>query len=679
MALTMMDGGQSRLWTGEKGKLELTPTAPFANHPVFGPLGKIAYVAGSPVQRVYVDGKPISPPGFMASAPVFCDTPQGLLVIYTVGVGAGRRRHRDRHERRRHAPAHPARGREHVRGVQPGRAPRVLLLHRQAGPGRGAVPDAHPATVAREEDLERGRRRPALGAHRHPVKPERMSLRLERSADLGPALRVEPSPALLFPIDTSIVVVNAGDGAPQTVDRAAFVLVPAGLPYRVRAKTTVTSMATLLVGRGARDAAVAEYRPHIEGARFDRILASPRLLPRTRWLDEIVHRYVFERDVCGKHGSAAAVFLETEIAKEVYFLCAERDARQGRASVVREEDDLVARARAWIDDHLFEPLRVGDLARRAGTSESTLLRAFRRQMGKAPAAYARERRLDAALLLLQSGRLSVGEVAARVGYAGLAAFTAAFTRRFERAPSSVRRADGEIRNVAAAWPAAPAGSRAETETRKPLTGARKPPRPPGARPVCMRSRGAAIAASLLGAPGVLGAFGLLACGACGACGGGSDGSRSHGSTWGPPDAGAADDATSASPESGTSPIADATTPGDAASQADAGSLVPPFLGGNVEPGGVVFRVWAPDATSAVVQGDFAAGSAPMTSIAGRRLRGARPRRRGGRHLLVPAHGARRTGHPSRSLLPRARRRAACRVVDPGAYAWTTPAVRAARA
>jgi TolB protein len=89
MAVTTMDGGQSRLWMGDHGKLELTPTAPFANHPVFGPLGKMAYVAGSPVQRIYVDGKPISPPGFMASAPVFCDTPQGLLVVYTVGVGAG--------------------------------------------------------------------------------------------------------------------------------------------------------------------------------------------------------------------------------------------------------------------------------------------------------------------------------------------------------------------------------------------------------------------------------------------------------------------------------------------------------------------------------------------------------------------------------------------------------------
>jgi TolB protein len=88
-ALTVMDRGASQLWVGERGVLEPIATPPFANHPVFGPTGKIAYVAGTPLQRVYIEGKAISPPGFMASAPVFCDTPQGLLVVYTVGVGAG--------------------------------------------------------------------------------------------------------------------------------------------------------------------------------------------------------------------------------------------------------------------------------------------------------------------------------------------------------------------------------------------------------------------------------------------------------------------------------------------------------------------------------------------------------------------------------------------------------------
>jgi len=89
LALTVMAEGRSQLWAGDRGALQQMASPPFANHPVFGPLGKLAYVAGTPVQRVYIDGKPVSPPGFMASAPVFCDTPQGLLVVFTVGVGAG--------------------------------------------------------------------------------------------------------------------------------------------------------------------------------------------------------------------------------------------------------------------------------------------------------------------------------------------------------------------------------------------------------------------------------------------------------------------------------------------------------------------------------------------------------------------------------------------------------------
>jgi TolB protein len=89
LAVASMVDGKSQLWIGQGGILAPMDLPPMANGPVFGPLGKVAYVAGTPVQRIYVDGKAISPPGFMASAPVFCDTPQGLLVVYTVGVGNG--------------------------------------------------------------------------------------------------------------------------------------------------------------------------------------------------------------------------------------------------------------------------------------------------------------------------------------------------------------------------------------------------------------------------------------------------------------------------------------------------------------------------------------------------------------------------------------------------------------
>ncbi len=188
MALTVMDSGTSSLWTGPRDRLQAMSTPPLANHPVFGPMDKVAYVAGTPVQRIYMGDKAVSPPGFMASAPVFCDTPQGLLLVFTVGVGFGRGHHRHRHERRRRPAPHTARRREHLRGVQPGRTPGGLLFDGQTQGRRvrlrqprrlrrGPVHHADPAPLARQEDLERGRRIAPLGAS------------AARPHEIGPLLR----------------------------------------------------------------------------------------------------------------------------------------------------------------------------------------------------------------------------------------------------------------------------------------------------------------------------------------------------------------------------------------------------------------------------------------------------------------------------------------------------------
>lgn len=275
---------------------------------------------------------------------------------------------------------------------------------------------------------------------------EPVVLRVERSPGPGAKMRVEREPSLLVPLDQSVVMLDLRGAAPARLDRACVALVPAATAYRVCAKSTVATHATLVIGPAPREAACREYAPHVDRRRFAELLATAHVLPRTRWIDEIVARYLFERQTCGKHGSAAAVFLETEIAKELYFLTSERAARRTRASLVREEIELVARARAFIDGGPLAPLRVAELARRCGASESTLLRAFRRELGTTPAAYAREHRLDAALLLLQDGRHTVGQVAAQVGYSALSAFTSAFRRRHDRAPSSLlrARADGTV-------------------------------------------------------------------------------------------------------------------------------------------------------------------------------------------------------------------------------------------
>jgi AraC-like DNA-binding protein len=166
-----------------------------------------------------------------------------------------------------------------------------------------------------------------------------------------------------------------------------------------------------------------------------------------------VQRFVFEREVCGKPASRAARFLEVELVKEMFFLGREQLDGRTRDSVLFEGDELVARARAWIEAHVFEPFRIGELVRHCHASESTVLRAFHRELGVPPLAYARRRRLEEALQLLESGRYGVTEIATRVGYENPSAFSAAFRDQFGIAPSRVRPAsDGAVRLPAHGMP-----------------------------------------------------------------------------------------------------------------------------------------------------------------------------------------------------------------------------------
>ena len=59
-----------------------------ALRPTFSPHGKLAFSGeGRYGQRIYVEGKPISQDGLFASSPTFCNHPDGIRVIFAVGVG----------------------------------------------------------------------------------------------------------------------------------------------------------------------------------------------------------------------------------------------------------------------------------------------------------------------------------------------------------------------------------------------------------------------------------------------------------------------------------------------------------------------------------------------------------------------------------------------------------------
>jgi TolB protein len=95
MAVATAEDAKSSIYVGNADGtgMKRVSTTELATHPTFSVEGHLAWVGGAAdrsSQRIYVDGKPVSPNGFTASAPTFCDTENGVFLIYAVGVGGGR-------------------------------------------------------------------------------------------------------------------------------------------------------------------------------------------------------------------------------------------------------------------------------------------------------------------------------------------------------------------------------------------------------------------------------------------------------------------------------------------------------------------------------------------------------------------------------------------------------------
>jgi AraC-like DNA-binding protein len=253
----------------------------------------------------------------------------------------------------------------------------------------------------------------------------------------GDRARIEPLHAMVvLPIENSIVDAACAD-LRSPLDTSAWLLVPGGIAASLTATSVVAHTLLLTVSPALSRRVAEQYTGEIDASRFRRYVARPQLLARTTWVNELAHRYLFERAVCNKRDNDATRFLEAEIAKELYFLCHERQRDVGRPSLVEAHTPVVRRALKHLEGHLFEADVLRGLPRATGASESTLLRSFRRELGASPLAYLRTRRLDEALLLLKSRRLRVSEVSSLVGYRNFAAFSHAFRQRFGLRPSEV--------------------------------------------------------------------------------------------------------------------------------------------------------------------------------------------------------------------------------------------------
>jgi AraC family transcriptional regulator, regulatory protein of adaptative response / DNA-3-methyladenine glycosylase II len=101
--------------------------------------------------------------------------------------------------------------------------------------------------------------------------------------------------------------------------------------------------------------------------------------------------------------------------------------------------DLPSRAMRLIADGLVDREGVEGLARRLACTEAELHRSLAAATGATPAALARARRAQAAMLLLENTDLQVADVAAAAGFAGTGRLRAAVRAVFARTPTELRR------------------------------------------------------------------------------------------------------------------------------------------------------------------------------------------------------------------------------------------------
>lgn len=108
-------------------------------------------------------------------------------------------------------------------------------------------------------------------------------------------------------------------------------------------------------------------------------------------------------------------------------------ARPARLSV--RDRSAIEQIRVVLDGNLASPPAIEELTRRFGINRNKLRFGFKEIFGLPVSDYLNEQRMRTAYDMLSSGRHSVSDVAASVGYTHLCNFTTAFKRRYGRPPS----------------------------------------------------------------------------------------------------------------------------------------------------------------------------------------------------------------------------------------------------
>lgn len=100
---------------------------------------------------------------------------------------------------------------------------------------------------------------------------------------------------------------------------------------------------------------------------------------------------------------------------------------------------------AWLPDNIRRNLSIASLARRAAMSPRNFARMFHQEVGKTPARYVEDLRIEAARREMESTTMTLKEIARSCGFTSPEIFRRAFVRRLGVAPQNYRASFGHTR------------------------------------------------------------------------------------------------------------------------------------------------------------------------------------------------------------------------------------------
>jgi len=121
------------------------------------------------------------------------------------------------------------------------------------------------------------------------------------------------------------------------------------------------------------------------------------------------------------------------------------DQRQSQApymavTFLAGQDDRIARAETWVRENIARDFSMDELAQAVNLTPRTFARRLSSVCGLSPVKFAQRIRIETAERLLETTRLSVDEVARRVGYGEPSTLRRLIRREARRSPAQLRRA-----------------------------------------------------------------------------------------------------------------------------------------------------------------------------------------------------------------------------------------------